>query len=232
MSEGLNRVMLFGNLAADPELRFTQAGQAVLSVRLATNERYKDGKGEWVERTEFHACVVWGKRAESLGNILRKGSQIYAEGSLRTSSYEKDGVKRYKTEVILNNVILAGGGGRGGDEHDQREPGDRPQGGARQGQQPSRGGYGGGNRSGGGYSGGGGGGARGGDGGGARPQAPANDAGGFTQRGDAHVDPADEPFGGGGYGGGNDSDIPFISLAESCEVDPSRPVWRQRGGGV
>ena len=89
MSEGLNRVQLFGNLAADPELRFTQAGQAVLSVRLATNERYKDGAGEWKERTEFHPVWCGGKRGESLNGILRKGSAIYAEGALRTSSHEK-----------------------------------------------------------------------------------------------------------------------------------------------
>jgi single-strand DNA-binding protein len=202
MSEGLNRVQLFGNLAADPELRFTQGGQAVLSLRLATNERYKDGKGEWIERTEFHSCVVWGKRGESLGNILRKGSAIYAEGSLHTSSYEKDGTKRYKTEIIVNNVILAGGGGRGGsDEHDQREQGDRPQGGggrggARSGQQPPRGGYGGG------YGG----------GGAARPQGqqvPANDAGGYSQRGDANEAPGGSGDGAGYGGGTDDSDIPF-----------------------
>jgi len=226
MSEGLNRVMLFGNLAADPELRFTQAGQAVLSFRLATNERYKDGKGEWVERTEFHSCVVWGKRGESLGNILRKGSQVYAEGSLRTSSYEKDGVKRHKTEIIVNNVILAGSGGRGGsDEHDQREQGERPQGGggARGGQQPQRGGYGGG------YGGGG--------GGAARPQGqqvPANDAGGYRQRGDADEQNVanDVAAGNGGYGGVDDSDIPFVRLADACAADATRPVWRQRGGGI
>lgn len=202
MSEGLNRVQLFGNLAADPELRFTQSGQPVLSLRIATNERFKDNAGEWKERTEFHSCVVWGKRGESLAKILHKGSQVYAEGSLRTSSYEKDGVKRYKTEIMVNNVLLSGsGGGRGGaDEQDQREQGDRPQGGARGGQQQQRGGYGGGYGAGGPA---------------ARPQgqqAPANDAGGYGQRGDAHEAPGGDAGGGGGagYGGGaDDSDIPF-----------------------
>jgi single-strand DNA-binding protein len=169
---------------------------------------------------------VWGKRGESLGNILRKGSQVYAEGSLRTSSYEKDGVKRYKTEIIVNNVILAGSGGRGGsDEHDQREQGERPQGGggARGGQQPQRGGYGGG------YGGGG--------GGAARPQGqqvPANDAGGYRQRGDADEQNVanDVAAGNGGYGGVDDSDIPFVRLADACAADATRPVWRQRGGGI
>lgn len=109
MSEGLNRVMLLGNLGADPELRFTQGGQSVLNIRLATTERYKGADGQWQERTDWHSVVVWGKRAEALGKILTKGSTIFVEGSLRTTSYEKGGEKRWKTEVVAQNVILAGG---------------------------------------------------------------------------------------------------------------------------
>lgn len=115
MSEGLNRVMLLGNLGADPELRFTPGGQAVLNLRLATTESYVDKDKQRQERTEWHAVVVWGKRGEALGKILSKGSSVFIEGSLRTSSYEKDGAKRYKTEVIANNVIIAGGRRGGGD---------------------------------------------------------------------------------------------------------------------
>src|SRR5215218_4201750 len=115
MSEGLNRVMLLGNLGADPELRFTQGGQAVLNLRLATTETYLDKDKVRKERTDWHNVVIWGKRGEALAKILGKGSSIFVEGSLRTSSYDdRDGNKRYKTEVIANNIILAGGRGRGG----------------------------------------------------------------------------------------------------------------------
>ena len=115
MAEGLNRVMLLGNLGADPELRFTQGGQAVLSLRLATTESYLDKDRVRKERTDWHSVVVWGKRGEALGKILAKGSTIFIEGSLRTSSYDdKEGNKRYKTEVIASNVILAGRGGGAG----------------------------------------------------------------------------------------------------------------------
>jgi single-strand DNA-binding protein len=117
MAEGLNRVMLLGNLGADPELRMTNGGQAVLKLRLATSETYLDRNKVRQERTEWHSVVVWGKRAEALNKILSKGSRIFIEGGLRTSSYDdREGHKRYKTEVVASNIILAGGarGGGGG----------------------------------------------------------------------------------------------------------------------
>lgn len=115
MAEGLNRVMLLGNLGADPELRMTSGGQAVLKLRLATAETYLDRNRNRQERTEWHSVVVWGKRAEALGKILSKGSRLFVEGSLRTSSYDdRDGNKRYKTEIVANNIILSGRGGGGG----------------------------------------------------------------------------------------------------------------------
>ncbi len=115
MAEGLNRVMLLGNLGADPELRFTQGGQAVLQLRLATTESYLDKDKVRRERTDWHTIVVWGKRGEALAKILAKGSSIFVEGSIRTSSYDdREGNKRYKTEIVANNVILAGSRGRGG----------------------------------------------------------------------------------------------------------------------
>ncbi|HQP39128.1 MAG TPA: single-stranded DNA-binding protein, partial [Polyangiaceae bacterium] len=105
MAEGYNRVLLLGNLGADPELKMTQGGMSVLKLRLATTERYQDKSGVWQDRTDWHSVVVWGKRAESLHKILAKGSNIFVEGSLRTSSYEdRDGNKRYKTEVIAKNL--------------------------------------------------------------------------------------------------------------------------------
>jgi single-strand DNA-binding protein len=115
MAEGLNKVMLLGNLGADPELRMTSGGQAVLKLRLATSETYLDRNKERQERTEWHSVVIWGKRAEGLAKILSKGSRLFIEGGLRTSSYDdKDGNKRYKTEINATNVILSGGGNREG----------------------------------------------------------------------------------------------------------------------
>ena len=112
MADGLNRVMLLGSLGADPELRSTNSGESVLRLRLATNERYQDKQKEWKERTEWHSITVWGKRAEALHRILSKGSSLFIEGALRTSSYDdKEGVKRYKTEIVAKEVILTGGKG-------------------------------------------------------------------------------------------------------------------------
>src|SRR6478752_7154886 len=115
MAEGLNRVMLLGNLGADPELKMTSGGQSVLKLRLATSETYLDKNRGRQERTEWHSVVVWGKRAEALSKFLTKGSRLFIEGGLRTSSYDdRDANKRYKTEVVATNVILSGGGGGGG----------------------------------------------------------------------------------------------------------------------
>jgi single-strand DNA-binding protein len=135
MAEGLNRVMLLGNLGADPELRVTPGGQAVLKLRLATNESYVDRNNVRQERTEWHRVTIWGRRAEALGKILQKGDSLFVEGRLQTSSYEKNGEKRYSTEVVANNIVLPGGrgrgegardGGGGGARFSQREPGTQP----------------------------------------------------------------------------------------------------------
>jgi single-strand DNA-binding protein len=115
MAEGLNRVMLLGNLGADPELRVTSGGQSVLKLRLATSETYLDKNRVRQERTEWHSVVVWGKRAEALGKFLTKGSRLFVEGGLRTSSYDdKEGNKKYRTEIVASNIILSGSGGGGG----------------------------------------------------------------------------------------------------------------------
>jgi single-strand DNA-binding protein len=107
--------MLLGNLGAEPELRFTQGGEGVLNLRLATTESYVDKDKVRRERTDWHNVTVWGKRGEALAKILTKGSSIFVEGSLRTSSYDnKEGQKVYKTEVNATEIILTGGKSAGG----------------------------------------------------------------------------------------------------------------------
>lgn len=119
MSEGLNKWLGLGNLVEDPPLRMTQGGQAVLNMRIACNESYLDRNKVRQERTEFLNVVVWGKRAEALAKFLSKGSRLFVEGGLRTSSYDdRDGNKRWKTEVVASNIILAGGP-RGDRQHEQ-----------------------------------------------------------------------------------------------------------------
>jgi len=108
MSEGLNRVILLGNLGSDPELRYTQGGTAVLNMSLATNESFLDRNKERQERTDWHRVVVWGARAEGLAKILAKGACVLVEGGLRTSSFEKDGLKRSRTEVHAREICLTG----------------------------------------------------------------------------------------------------------------------------
>ena len=105
---GLNKVFLLGNLGADPELKITQGGQPVLKLRLATSETFLDRNQTRQERTEWHSVTLWGRRAEALAKILNKGDRIFVEGGLRTSTYEKDGEKRYRTEITAFNVILNG----------------------------------------------------------------------------------------------------------------------------
>jgi single-strand DNA-binding protein len=129
LADGLNKVMLLGNLGADPELRMTPNGSAVLKLRLATSETYLDRNKVRQERTEWHSIVIWGRRAEALAKILSKGSRVFIEGGLRTSSYEKNGEKRYRTEINADNIILSGGGQRGGRSTENDEGSSAPAGG-------------------------------------------------------------------------------------------------------
>lgn len=116
MADGVNKVILLGNLGQDPELRYTGSGQAVCNMRIATSERWTGKDGQPGERTEWHTIVVWGKRGETCGKYLHKGSQIYVDGRLQTRSWEdRDGNKRRTTEVVANRVVfLARSGGDGG----------------------------------------------------------------------------------------------------------------------
>ena len=114
MAGGVNKVILIGNLGADPEVRFTPSGQAVANFRIATNESWTDKSGQKQERTEWHRIVVWGKLAELCGEYLKKGRQCFVEGRLQTREWtDKEGKKNYTTEVVANNVQFLGGGGGG-----------------------------------------------------------------------------------------------------------------------
>lgn len=106
----LNRAQILGNLTRDPEMRYTPNGQAVSSFSVATNRKWKgrDGAPDG-EATEYHDIVVWGKQAENVTPMLRKGAPAYIEGRLQTRSWEgQDGVKRYKTEIVADNIIVLG----------------------------------------------------------------------------------------------------------------------------
>ena len=108
MSQGMNRVILMGNLGADPDLRYTQSAQPVLHMRLATTDTWYDKNKELQERTDWHNITVWGNRAEALSKFLTKGACVVVEGRLNTSSYEKDGVKHWRTEVVARDIHLTG----------------------------------------------------------------------------------------------------------------------------
>ena len=149
MARGINKVIIVGNLGADPETRYTGSGTAITSLRIATSEQWTDKQsGERQERTEWHRVKLFGKLAEISGEYLKKGRQVYIEGSLRTDKYtDKDGVERYSTDIIANEMQMLGGGGEGGGsggsgggfQRERPQGGQRPQGGGNYGN-PSRGG--------------------------------------------------------------------------------------------
>lgn len=123
MAEGLNRAILVGNLGSDPELKFTNGGQGVLKMRIATTESYYNDKAQQrQERTDWHNVVVWGKRAEALNKILTKGRTVWIEGRIQTRSWEdKDGSKRYATEIVASQIGLVGSGQGGGGPRGQQQ---------------------------------------------------------------------------------------------------------------
>ncbi|MBX7112032.1 MAG: single-stranded DNA-binding protein [Dehalococcoidia bacterium] len=113
----LNKVMIIGNLGADPEMRYTANGNAVTTFNVATNESWTDQQGERRERTEWFSVVTWNRLAETCAQYLTKGRQVYVEGRLQTRSWEgQDGQKRYRTEVIAETVRFLGGRDGGGSE--------------------------------------------------------------------------------------------------------------------
>ena len=116
MSRSVNKVILIGHLGKDPEVKFTPSGMPVAKFSIATSDRHKDKDGNWQERTEWHNLVAFQRTAEIIGEYCKKGSQIFIEGKLSTSSWDdkETGQKKYKTEVIINELVLLGGRGGGG----------------------------------------------------------------------------------------------------------------------
>ncbi len=130
-NRGLNKVLLIGNLGADPEYRTTPSGTSVATFNVATTEQWTNREGQQEQKTEWHRIVTWGKLAEISRDYLKKGKQVYLEGRLQTRSWEdRDGQKRYTTEVVANQMLMLGGapgqGGaeRGGEDTDPFPPAD------------------------------------------------------------------------------------------------------------
>ena len=114
MAGSVNKVILIGHLGADPEIRYTPSGAPVANLRIATNESWKNKNGQKEERTEWHRGVVWSKLAELAGQYLSKGRQVYIEGRLQTRSWDdKDGPKKYSTEIVRTTIQFLGGQGGG-----------------------------------------------------------------------------------------------------------------------
>jgi len=183
MAGSVNKVIVLGNLGATPEVKYLPSGNAVCEMRVATNEKWKDKNDQLQERVEWHRVVVWGKTAENCGKYLSKGQQVYLEGRLQTRAWDdKDGNKRYTTEIVADQVVFL----RGGEGH---EGGGAGGGGEERGggQQRQERGHGGGGREerGGGY--GGGGGQRSGGGGGGQQQSRPRQDEDFSGSGDDDI---------------------------------------------
>ena len=114
MARGLNKVLLIGNLGADPEIKYTPSGTAIANLRLATAESRKNSEGDWEDHTEWHRVVMFGRRAETCKDYLRKGSKIFIEGRIQTRSWDdQSGQKRYMTEVLGYQMIMLDPKGQG-----------------------------------------------------------------------------------------------------------------------
>ena len=119
MPKSVNKVILVGNVGKDPEVRYSQSGTPVANFSLATNERFKDRNDEWQERTEWHSIVAWQRLAEIVGEYVSKGSKIYVEGKIQTSSWEdrQSGERKYRTEIVARDLLLLGPRENGGGDH-------------------------------------------------------------------------------------------------------------------
>ncbi|PKM16492.1 MAG: single-stranded DNA-binding protein [Gammaproteobacteria bacterium HGW-Gammaproteobacteria-2] len=133
MARGINKVILVGNLGNDPDVKYSQGGAAITTISVATSESWTDKQGQKQERTEWHRVKFFGRLAEIAGEYLKKGRQVYIEGSLRTDKYTgKDGVERYSTDIIANEMQMLGGtpGGERSAERGAERSGGRPSGGS------------------------------------------------------------------------------------------------------
>jgi single-strand DNA-binding protein len=110
MPKSVNKVILVGNVGKDPEVRYSQSGTPVANFSLATNERFKDRSGDWQDRTEWHNIVAWQRLAEIVGEYVAKGSKVYVEGKLQTTSWEdrQSGERKYSTEIVARDLLLLG----------------------------------------------------------------------------------------------------------------------------
>ncbi|MGB9071093.1 MAG: single-stranded DNA-binding protein [Terriglobales bacterium] len=110
MAKSVNKVILVGNVGQDPEVKYTAGGVPVAKVSLATNERFKDKNDVWQDRTEWHSVVAWQRLAEIVGEYVRKGSKLYVEGKLQTSTWEdrQNGGKKHRTEIVARDIVLLG----------------------------------------------------------------------------------------------------------------------------
>jgi single-strand DNA-binding protein len=127
MARSLNQVFLMGNLTRDPELRQTPSGQSVVSFSLALNRSYKDQSGEWQEATDYIDVVAWAQLAERVAQYLTKGRRCLVQGRLQSRSWEQDGQKRSKVEVLANDVTFLDSRGSGGDGNgDNETPAEKP----------------------------------------------------------------------------------------------------------
>jgi len=120
----LNRVQLIGYLGFDPEIRYTQQGEAIARTRIATSENWKDKAGAKQEKTEWHNVIFFGKLAEITGEYLKKGSLAYIEGRLQTRSFEKDGDSRYMTEIVADSMKMLPNGKKQNDSSNQQTAAD------------------------------------------------------------------------------------------------------------
>ena len=128
MAKGtVNKAILIGRLGADPELKYTPSGAAVVNFNIATDESWTDASGVKQERTEWHRIVAWRKLAEICGEYLKKGSRVYIEGQLQTRSWEQDGVKRYTTEIVARNMQMLDSKGTGGQPPVSQKPPSPPE---------------------------------------------------------------------------------------------------------
>ena len=127
MPKSVNKVILVGNVGKDPEVKYSPSGTPIAKFSLATNEKYKDRSDEWQERTEWHNIVAWQPLAEIVGEYVKKGSKLYIEGKLQTSSWEdrESGTRKYRTEIVVRDLVLLGSHENGGSEDRSSQNGDQ-----------------------------------------------------------------------------------------------------------